>query len=134
MLCPTPRYSFPAGCNLKDRLSIKPVGCVAAAVAVLATLAFWPCTRNGFTHWDDNVYLEGAAQHGVGWAWTTTRVYYHPLTWMSPMLDLKLWGQNPAAHHATNIALHALNCGLVVWLAWLLTQQLPLAAAVGVVF
>src|SRR2546427_12879752 len=125
MLCPTPRCSCPAGCNLKDRRSTKPVYCVAAAVAALATLAFWPCTRNGFTHWDDNVYLEGAAQHDVGWALTTTHVYYHPLTWLSHQLDLKLWGLNPAAHHATNVALHALNCGLVVWLVGRLAQRLP---------
>ncbi len=106
----------------------------ASCVVVLTLLTHWPCTRNGFTHWDDDVYLEGAAQHGVGWALTTTHIYYHPLTWLSHQLDLKLWGLNPAAHHATNVLLHAINAGLVVLLAWLLTQQLPLAAWVGIVF
>lgn len=106
----------------------------AALVALLAALAFWPCVGNGFTHWDDDIYLEGAARHGVGWALTTTHVYYHPLTWLSHMLDLKLWGRNPAAHHAVNVGLHAINAGLVVALAWLLTRQLWLAAWVGVVF
>ncbi len=107
---------------------------IALAVAALAASAHWPCVHNGFTHWDDNVYLEGAAQHGVGWALTTTHVYYHPLTWLSHEFDLKLWGLNPAPHHATNVVLHALNAALVVWLVWLLTQQLPLAAWVGIVF
>jgi protein O-mannosyl-transferase len=111
-----------------------PVLIIAVAVAVLAALVFWPCTRNGFTHWDDNIYLEGAAQHSVGWALTTTHVYYHPLTWLSHQLDVKLWGLNPVPHHACNVLLHAVTAGLVVWLAWLLTQQLPLAAWVGIVF
>jgi tetratricopeptide (TPR) repeat protein len=111
-----------------------PVLISALAVAVLAVIAFWPCTRNGFTHWDDNIYLEGAAQHGVGWALTTTHVYYHPLTWLSHQLDLKLWGLNPVAHHAVNVLFHAANAGLVVWLVWLLTQRWPLAAWVGLAF
>ncbi len=119
-----------------DGSASPPLGVVTCAVlvALLVVLAFWPCLRNGFTHWDDDIYLEGAAQHGVGWAWTTTRVYYHPLTWWSHMLDLKLWGRNPVPHHAVNVLLHALNAGLVVWLAWLLTRQLPLAVWVGVGF
>jgi tetratricopeptide (TPR) repeat protein len=46
--------------------------------------------------------------------------YWIPLTWLSHMLDCQLYGLAPGGHHATNVALHALNACL----AFLLLQQL----------
>jgi tetratricopeptide (TPR) repeat protein len=101
-----------------------PIRWVAGAVAWLAILAYWPCIRNGFTQWDDNVYVQGAAANDLWWALTTTHVYYHPLTRLSHYLDWKLWGPNPAGHHAVNVVLHAANAALVVLLAWAIAQRL----------
>jgi Tfp pilus assembly protein PilF len=51
---------------------------------------------------------------GVRWAFTTgTLANYHPLTWLSLMLDRTLWGPGPLGFHLTNVALHAANAVLL---------------------
>ena len=83
---------------------------------VLATLvAFEPVRHNDFVSFDDRLYLtgnpevrQGLSAGGVVWAFTTTHATnWHPLTWLSHMLDVELFGMEPAAHHAANVILHA---------------------------
>ncbi|MEI6083198.1 MAG: tetratricopeptide repeat protein [Verrucomicrobiota bacterium] len=121
---------------------------LAIGVGLLALALHWPAVRNGFTHWDDNLYLELAGKYrvswaGVWWAFTNTYIYYHPLTWLSHGLDCAVWGLQPAGHHAQSVVWHALNAGLVVVLAWQLSkwaapwddlERLCLAGWVGLVF
>ena len=105
----------------------------AAVVAV-----FWPATGNGFVKLDDNQYVTGnpAVQQGltwrsVAWAFTSTKAAnWHPLTWLSHIVDCQLYGLDPWGHHLTSVLLHALNTVLVfllfrrmtgaVWRSWLL--------------
>ena len=48
------------------------------------------------------------------WAFTTyEQANWHPLTWLSHALDVEIFGRNPAAHHAVNLSLHALNAVLL---------------------
>jgi tetratricopeptide (TPR) repeat protein len=63
-----------------------------------------PMVRNGFT-WD-GVLSAFASFHAANW---------HPVTWLSHMLDVELFGMNPGSHHLVNIALHALNASLLFW-------------------
>lgn len=70
-----------------------------------------------FINFDDNIYLTenpsvaaGLTWQGVRWAFTTSvGGHWHPLTWLSHMLDISLFGMNPGPHHLVNVALHALN-------------------------
>jgi Flp pilus assembly protein TadD len=85
---------------------------------VLATLAlYWPTARFEFINLDDPTYIlqnpkvsQGLTGPGVKWAFTS---YYganwHPLTWISHMVDVSLFGLKPAGHHLTNVAFHAAN-------------------------
>ena len=93
-----------------------------ASFLVLATLSVYaPVLRNGFITYDDPDYVTsnpqvqaGLTSHGVSWALTTWRTgNWHPLTWLSHMLDVSLFGMSPAGHHATSLALHALNTVLL---------------------
>ena len=104
---------------------------LAAAVAVL----FAPAGGYGFVDWDDPVYvsanphvLGGLSRESVVWAWTTRHAAnWHPLTWMSHMLDVDLFGPGPSAPHRVNVALHVLNTLLVLVLFWRLSPHRPLA-------
>ena len=66
--------------------------------------------RFDFVNWDDPTYLtenanvhEGLTWSNVRWALTTTHSpYWHPLTWLSHMLDVTLYGMGPGPHHVTN--------------------------------
>ena len=94
---------------------------LAVALAVITLLAFWPVVDCGFVNFDDPEYVtqnaivqQGLTWSGVRWAFTTgTLGNYHPLTWLSLMLDRTLWGAAPLGFHLTNVALHAANAVLL---------------------
>src|SRR5438067_10101799 len=98
---------------------------ILALLLIAGTLALYnPATRNGFINYDDNWYVTlnpqvqaGLTAQGIRWAFTTFDISnWHPLTWLSHMLDCQLFGLNPVGHHLVNILLHALNAALLFWL------------------
>jgi protein O-mannosyl-transferase len=97
---------------------------IALAVALAAGLVFLPALGGQFLAWDDNTTLTGnAAYRGLGWshlgwmATTTLMGHYMPLTWLSFALTYVISGMSPWGYHAGSLLLHALNAGLVAWLA-----------------
>jgi hypothetical protein len=88
-------------------------GISVALVAV--TLATYAAVRDfDYVELDDPVYVTENAQvragltlEGVRWAFTTgTAANWHPLTWLSHMLDVSLFGVSPGPHHLVNLVLH----------------------------
>jgi len=75
----------------------------------------------GFINYDTPLYisdnlkvLSGLTISNIKWAFLTNFFSnWHPLTWMSHMLDVDIWGTNPGGHHATNLFLHILNSILI---------------------
>ncbi len=87
--------------------------------ALLAYQGIFACE---FVTFDDRLYVyenplvtHGLSARGWNYAWTTFDCSnWHPLTWLSLQADATLWGgSNAAGFHATNLALHLLNVGLV---------------------
>src|SRR6266496_70419 len=86
-------------------------------LALLPLATFWPVLRSGFIILDDDAYVSsnasvrnGLTWAGVRWAFTTGHeANWHPLTWLSHMADVSLFGLNPAGHHATSLVLHVVN-------------------------
>ena len=74
-----------------------------------------------FVNYDDPEYVQlntyikdGITLSAVKWAFTTGYAcFWHPLTWLSHMLDRQLFGMNPAGHHITSVLFHILNTLLV---------------------
>ena len=101
------------------------VGCV---LLVGTVLLFSRSANYGFTNYDDPIYVAnnphvqaGLAWESIVWAFTAPNDYWHPLTWLSHMLDWQLYGSNAAGHHLTSIGWHALNAVLVFFLLRRLT-------------
>lgn len=94
-----------------------------AAVALLllaVAAAFQPCLDNGFTTWDDDVYLtrnpavSGPLVAGLRDALTSFRLgSYHPLTLLSFLVEYRLFGPHPLGYHALSLLLHAATVLLV---------------------
>jgi protein O-mannosyl-transferase len=110
---------------------------------VLATAAVYlPVAGHGFINFDDpdyvsaNQYVQaGLRAESIRWAFTG--VYssnWHPLTWMSHMLDCQLFGQKPAGHHLTNVVFHVVNTLLVFLLLKLMTRAFWRSAFVAALF
>jgi protein O-mannosyl-transferase len=88
----------------------------------LSTLVlYYPALQNGFVNYDDPAYVtanlhvqQGLTFHSLAWAFTSTaEANWHPLTWISHMLDVRLFGLRPAGHHAQSIFWHAVNVVLL---------------------
>lgn len=102
--------------NLRRLLAGNGVICLFLAVAVLAV--FWNVRAFEFTGYDDQHYVlnnrivgKGLTLRGIWWAFTTGYFsYWHPLTWISHMLDVQLFGMNAGAHHVTSVFIHMANC------------------------
>jgi tetratricopeptide (TPR) repeat protein len=94
----------------------------AAALVFAVLLIYGQAIRFPFVEWDDPFYLSrnptvkaGLTAGGVAWAFTTNELAnWHPLTWLSLMLDVQLGGPDAALPHATNLLLHALNALLLL--------------------
>ena len=75
----------------------------------------------GFINYDDPIYVtdnvvvrKGLTWEGIRWAFTTNAAnIWHPLTWLSHMLDVSLFGLDPGFHHLVNLLFHLLNTSLL---------------------
>jgi tetratricopeptide (TPR) repeat protein len=96
----------------------------------------------GFVNFDDGDYFSsnyhvraGLTWKGVLWAFQTGYASnWHPLTWLSLMLDAQLFGAGPAGPHLTNVLLHAANAVLLFLLLKRLTSTLWPSAFVAALF
>ena len=115
-----------------------------AALLALGTAAVYALAmRNGFVNLDDPDYVTRNPRvlAGLTWAdirWALGSSYpssnWHPLTWISHMLDVQLYGRNPAGHHFTSVLLHILGVVLLFLLIERATGRPLRSAAVAALF
>jgi protein O-mannosyl-transferase len=83
-------------------------------LAAITFVVFGQTLGHEFVNFDDNDYVydnpmvaRGITLKGIVWAFTHVHsANWHPLTWLSHMLDCQLYGLNPGGHHLTNVLLH----------------------------
>jgi len=112
--------------------------CLVAAIIIVYGKA-----RNfDFVGYDDELYVtqnhyvqKGISLEGIKWAFTTFHsANWHPLTWLSHMLDCELYRLNPAGHHWTNVEFHAANALLLLFILFKMTGALWQSAFVAALF
>jgi tetratricopeptide (TPR) repeat protein len=113
---------------------------LCAAIVVTAA-AFIPALSNGFTFWDDDLYVTrnpkimDLSRQNIKEAFTTFQLgFYHPLTILSFMCEFYFFRLNPAPYHATNLILHLGNTALVFWLIHLLSGKDIAALVTAILF
>jgi tetratricopeptide (TPR) repeat protein len=93
-----------------------------AALLVLVTLAlYWPVTGHDFVNYDDPDYVTANShvQGGLNWQsiqWAFSNLeagFWHPLTWLSILLDCQFYGLRAWGHHLTSVLLHAASTGVL---------------------
>jgi tetratricopeptide (TPR) repeat protein len=116
---------------------------IIGAVLLLLTLAvFFQVRTFGYVNYDDGDYVmsnrhvqEGLTGEQIKWAFTTGHAAnWHPLTWMSHMLDFQLFGKNPGLHHLTSLGLHLLNVVSLLVLLYQMTGNVWRSAFVTAMF
>jgi protein O-mannosyl-transferase len=94
---------------------------VCVVLVSLTLAAFWPVLHHDFNEYDDAQYVtrnghvkEGLTASSLHWALTSFHASnWHPVTWMSHMLDWSLYGPAAGGHHFTSLLLHLLNACLL---------------------
>ncbi|MGB6281256.1 MAG: tetratricopeptide repeat protein, partial [Syntrophobacteria bacterium] len=105
-------------------------------------VVFHRLPTHDFINLDDNllVYenpqvLAGLNKQGVIWAFTQYHAeYWHPVTWLSHMLDCQLFGLRPGLHHLTSLLFHLANCVLLLLILRKMTGALWRSAFVAALF
>ena len=102
---------------------------LAILLVVVVSIVYSQTLGHDFLNYDDQAYVtdnnsvkSGLSRHSFIWAFTTTWASnWHPLTWISHMLDYELYGLNPAGHHLTNVLFHSANTLLLLYLLYYTT-------------
>ena len=114
-----------------------------ALLLILGTIVVYiPALHNGFVNYDDPDYVtanlhvrQGLSWSNIRWAFTATvQANWHPLTWISHMIDVQFFGMNPTGHHAVSVLLHAINVVLLFFLLARTTGYTLRSAAVAAIF
>lgn len=118
------------------------VGLIVILLVAVTLAVYWPLLRSDFTRYDDDQYVtenpivrQGLTGKGVHWAFNVGYVgNWHPLTWLSHMLDVEIFGLRPAGHHGVNIILHLANVLLLFFVLKRMTGRLWESAFVAALF
>jgi len=116
---------------------------VIALILFLGTIVLYlPTLDSAFVNYDDPAYvtanphvLRGLSWSDIAWAGTTTvEANWHPLTWISHMADVQLFGKNPRGHHAVSVSIHALNVVLLFFVLLQSVRHVLRSAVVAALF
>ena len=110
--------------------------CVCGFLLLAVALVFGQAVWHGFVNFDDNFYMydnvaltRGMSAGGIAWAFTTVAGnFWHPLTWLSYLLDFQLYGFQPWGYHLTSVLLHAANAVLLFLVLKRMTGRLGSSA------
>jgi tetratricopeptide (TPR) repeat protein len=119
-----------------------PWALAVAALALGTALLYARALGYGFSSYDDELYVtanehvkRGLTWAGIAWAFAATEAAnWHPLTWLSHMLDVQLFGVDAGAHRAVNVAMHAASAALLALVLARLTAAPWRSLAVAALF
>ena len=114
---------------------------IAITLIALNVFVYAPVRHYGFVFLDDlsyvtdNPHLREPILQGIKWAFTTNRAaFWMPITWLSHMLDARLFGSATGPQHVTNVIFHAINSLLLFGLLCRLTDEWKPSAFVAALF
>jgi len=114
--------------------------CIVLALATVAV--YFQTFHYSFVAYDDDQYVyenptvkAGLTASGVAWALGTFfYANWHPLTWISYLLDSQLFGMNPGAFHLVNVLLHTASSVLLFLALYRMTRRPWRCAGVAGIF
>jgi tetratricopeptide (TPR) repeat protein len=115
---------------------------VALALFALSFAVFAPAIGHEFILLDDLTYVannphlrDGFTAAAVRWAFFESyAANWHPVTWLSHLLDARLLGPDPRGHHLVNVLLHAANTALLFVVLRRMTGRLWASALAAALF
>jgi protein O-mannosyl-transferase len=124
----------------RESLFTKVLICLLLSASVVTV--YWQLTGFEFVNFDDPKYVienpiirQGITLQGIRWAFVSVHASnWHPLTWISHMLDIQFFGMKPGLHHLTNVILHMINALMLFLILEKMTGALWRSAIVAALF
>jgi tetratricopeptide (TPR) repeat protein len=115
---------------------------VGVALVALTLIAYAKVKDHSFVSYDDDVYVTnnarvqgGLSAENILWAFTSTEASnWHPLTWISHLLDCQVYGLDASGHLMTNPLIHSANALLLLFSLHAMTGALWRSAAAAALF
>ena len=115
---------------------------LALCLIVATAAVFAPLLGHDFLEYDDPLYVTanpdvqaGLTLEGLRWAWTTNHAAnWHPVTWVSHLVDVELFGLEPWGHHLMSLLFHIANTLLLFLLLVRMTKAAWPSALVAALF
>ncbi len=128
--------------NRQHDFDSKALICLSICLLLLTLGVYYQVRHHDFVGFDDNLYVyensnvrQGLTKAGIRWAFTTFHAYnWHPVTWLSHMLDVQLFGLDAGRHHLSSLFLHAANGLLLLFIFTNMTGCLWRSALVAALF
>lgn len=116
-------------------------GLICVALGLITLALYLPALHHGFVEYDDQQYVTdnprvqaGLTWTGLVWAFGFHAGNWHPLTWLSHMLDCQLFGSRAWGHHLTSVLLHVATTLLLFSVLNRMTKAMWRSAAVAALF
>jgi len=118
---------------------------ISFLLVVITVAVFWQVSSFDFVHFDDNTYVYDNAYVQSGLNWNSIKRassfelaeksrFWHPVTWLSLMLDYQIFGLNPHGYHLINLLFHVINTVLLFLIFHRMTKTLWQSAFVACLF
>jgi hypothetical protein len=116
---------------------------IAAIITIITFIAFHSVGTDCFTYFDDWTYIkenymvrQGLTYKGLLWAFDVNgyAANWHPLTWISHMIDVQICGLRAECHHTTSLLIHIINANLLFFTLKYLTKNTWPSAVVAMLF
>ncbi len=128
--------------TIAEAIQKRSTAIITFGLAIITLLVYLPILGHSFINYDDPDYILGNSHvnHGLTWSgilWafqSAENANWHPLTWISHMIDCQLFGLNPAGHHLVNLLFHTANALLLFLLLKNLTGAIWRSAFVAAAF
>ena len=125
-------------------LKVRPEILILLLLVTTTIAVYQPIKNHEFTYFDDTFYVTenpsvraGITAEGLRWAFSAeakTKAYWHPLTWISHMIDVQLFGMDAGRHLLMNLLLHIMNTCLLFFMLRRISGDLWPSAFVAALF
>jgi tetratricopeptide (TPR) repeat protein len=131
--------------NCQKACSAKYKVLIGIVLFIMTFTVYMQVMNHDFINFDDDIYvkdnfrvIKGISLSNILWAFSLTEKhntpYWHPLTWLSHMLDCQFFGLNAGMHHLTNLIFHIANTILLFYVLNLATGSVRRSAIVAALF
>ena len=128
--------------KINTKINNNKIKIICSSIFIIILILYIDVINYDFVNYDDDTYIlnninihNGLTLKSIKWAFTNFYVSnWHPVTWLSHMLDIQLFGLKPGWHHFTNLLIHIINTICLFLILYKMTNEIWKCAFVAIIF